>query len=227
MTGTKSFYLKTLLLGSTLILQASNFAFAKDLSEKTKSFLSRPLILGASVSSGKHTKGPGDRAAEMAGSTSIQNLARSGQKATQYEFLQEAVVADRTSIIAIDLLFWDSTARDTRKSIETTNKLLSYAKKKQIPLVLGDIPLVVTGWRSLLKPQRNRDILNSYIRSVCRPENNCLLLEFDRLHRVSSSVGITIKGKKYFYRDLAPDGKHLNAVASEHVAEMIVDLLTR
>lgn len=179
--------------------------------------LQRPLIIGASVSSGFLTKGPGERAAAWYQGTPT-NVAHSGASGHQFSGISGASLAPYTSIIAVDFLFWDSTSEDVGPSLAALRRLEAAAERAHVPLVLGDIP-------NLIGTQVSRDVLNQAIHSTCRKSRGCLLLNLDQLHRQAYWAGVPIDGESYHYSRLTFDGLHLNERGADYVARMIVDVL--
>jgi hypothetical protein len=185
-----------------------------------KKIFRNTLILGASVSSGKVTDGPGTRAARRFGGK-VTNLAEPEQPVTDYEDDFNAdYLEGYTSVIAIDLLFWDSSHFRVGPSIAKFDQLLAATSAKGIPLVIGDIPKLLSWWKQI-----SRASLNRHIRRECVPAKHCYVLAFEDLHKQATGSGIEIGGKRYRFEELVADGLHMNAIGSNHVAGMIVDLL--
>ena len=223
-------------VGMTLVLTGS-FAFARkpdprpapqrprDANSPAESSLakafSHPVIIGASVSSGLMTTSPGERAAlRYTSSASITNIARSGASARDYTDLTPSWAAQYSAILAVDFLYWDSTLTETGASVRALNQLIYSAVQANIPLLIGDIP-------QLRNDQVTTGELNAALRGVCQRARGCYIIPFARLHDVAVSEGLTINGRRYFFRDLTADGLHLNEVGSEYVAGLMINALQK
>lgn len=198
-----------------LVLLLPSAASAADL----RGLLRHTLVLGASVSRGFATEGPGSRLAKRFGGR-VTNLAEDSKPITDYEEdFDEEFLAPYSAVIAIDVLFWDSGAVFFNGAAkEKFSELVEAAAERGIPLVVGDIP-------KLVNFQLSRGALNAHIRATCRPERRCYVLPFDQLHRQAVEEGILIKGRLYSFDELVEDGLHMNATGSEYVAGMIASLL--
>jgi hypothetical protein len=202
-------------------LASFNVQAASSASSRLRSIFQRPVILGASVSSGFVTKSPGDRASERYTEPSnITNLAKSGSYGKDFQGVNAAWAKHFSVILAIDFMFWDSTLPDTRASVRNLKNLVASAARAGVPLVLGDIP-------ELVNDQMSRASLNRTIYAVCKSSARCYIMKFDKLHEVATNEGLLINGRRYSYRDLSVDGVHPNAFAADYIAGMIVGLLSR
>lgn len=183
--------------------------------------LKKPLIVGASVSSGYGTEGPGDRLARRYTSKdNIVNVAVPGATGrAQAESITPELVKDRSIILAMDFLFWDSVYPDTKPGFAALDRLIRLAGARKIPLIVGDIPSLI-GSR-----QVNRAALNREIHSRCTAKKNCFVLRLDDLHRkVMQDRYLEVKGRRYTFRELVPDGLHLADAAGEFLADQIYQL---
>jgi hypothetical protein len=183
--------------------------------------LQKPLIVGASVSSGFGTEGPGDRLAKrFTAPENIVNVAVPGATGRSHtEGLTPDLVKDRSVILAMDFLFWDSVYPDTRPSVQALDRLIRLAGARKIPLVVGDIPSLL-GAR-----QVSRATLNKEIRDRCTARKSCYVLKLDDLHRkVMQDRYLEVNGRRYSFRELVPDGLHLADVAGEFLADQIYQL---
>ena len=111
--------------------------------------MKKPLITGASVSADWLSDSPGKRLAlRHTPKSNIKVIARGGNtSATTVATLKDSDLKDRTSVIAIDAFFWDSTLATSKASVETLRKLVERTEKLGIPLVLGEIPLLLPHWQ--------------------------------------------------------------------------------
>lgn len=183
--------------------------------------LKRPLIVGASVSAGYGSTGPGHRLAlRYTSADKIENLAVPGATGRQQiTNLQAETVKDRSIILAMDFLFWDSVYPDSKPSVDALDRLLRLGQARKIPVVIGDIPSLL-GSR-----QVNRASLNREIHKRCESAKQCYVLKLDDLHqKLMRDRHIEVKGKRYGFRDLLPDGLHLADVAGEYLADQIYQL---
>jgi len=183
----------------------------------------RPLIVGASVSSGALTPGPGTRATEMVmGTDTSVNIARNGGLASDFTGISPAYLAGYTLVIGLDFLFWDTTHDDISASRAALTNLIRAAHRARIPLVLGDIPALIG-----FQKESSRLAINREIRALCRPSRHCILLPIEKLHRAAATKGIVIGGQLYHYSDLSSDGIHINRVASEYMAKLLIGAVAR
>jgi hypothetical protein len=181
-----------------------------------------PLILGASVSADYGTLSPGRRASlRYTEPTRIRAIAQGGTPGVEIVGrVRENDVRDRSVVIALDLFFWDSTLADPSRSLAAVQHLTQWMAAQGIPLLLGDIPLLLPG----RQPQRAR--LNQAIRAQCRRTTQCFLVPLDALHQQVIRDGfLTIHGRRYTLSELVPDGLHLSPPASEFLADTLMALL--
>ena len=184
--------------------------------------LHRPLIAGASVSADTGAISPGKRLAlRYTDSDDILTIARGGAASIAIlPFLSESVLAERSTVIAIDLFFWDSVAPACSTAISGMSNLLERTRKLAIPVVLGDIPALMPDM------QPCRDALNEAIRHQCQ-QPGCQIVPIDAFNEeLMQSGSVTIHGKQYGADELIPDGLHLSEVAADFFAEQIADQLT-
>lgn len=188
-------------------------------SAKLRKIFRKPLVLGASVSAGLCATGPGTVAARGLGA-SVKNLAKSDATArSTYANLEPATLKQYSVIIAIDLLYWDSTIQDHEKSVPrqqllaqslaVLNKLVAAAAEAKVPLVLGDIPNIAgefspvgfkwAKWLVGKMGQPLRSQLNSAI-SGCESAGRCHVVPFTDLLAEASTRGIAINGKTYHFK---------------------------
>jgi hypothetical protein len=181
--------------------------------------LARPLILGASVSADFATLSPGKRLALR--HTSAENiLTRAKGGRTGIETLASLTSAEfegRTSILAVDLFFWDSGLPEARASINGLREVAARAKSLSAPLLLGDIPELLPGW------QPSRAKLNE---AVAQLSGTVRVVPFDRMFQeLRATGGLQIAGRRRSWRELAPDGLHIGAEAAEILSGTLETLL--
>lgn len=185
--------------------------------------LKKPLITGASVSADYGSPSPGKRlASRYTGADSIRTIAFPGRPGREIiKSLAPDKLRDRTSVLAVDFFFWDSTLADPAPSLEALRKMMSWVEKAKLPIVLGQIPELLPG----RQPQRAR--LNEALRKACESYPSCYLMPFDRLHReIVRNGSLTIKGSRYSLKALVPDGLHLSDTAGNYLADVMEDLLS-
>jgi hypothetical protein len=206
-------FLLTLILG---VSDASGYSRA-DL----KKIFSRPLVIGASVSVGMFATGPGDIAALLVnGVVNTVNVAKNGAQGKSLGNVSAESLAKYSVIIGVDFFFWDSTEADPSESVRALKNLVRSARKAGIPLVLGDIPRLVSE-----QVEASRLRLNRGIRVECRRENRCFFLELDKLYRVARDSGLMIDERLYRFRELTIDGLHTNEFANGYLAKNIIRFL--
>jgi hypothetical protein len=181
--------------------------------------LRKPLIIGASVSAGFGTLSPGDRLSRrFTGPASIINVARGGTPGRDHD-LKSELFKGRTVVLAMDFLFWDSALPQPQSSLNNLDLLLKRAANENIPVVIGDIPELLPG------RQPSRDVLNKAIYAKCTAHAHCNVLKLDDLHRqVMRDRALMIKGRRYSFHELVPDGLHLAETAGEFLADKIFEL---
>jgi hypothetical protein len=178
--------------------------------------LERPLIVGASQSANWGTTSPPERLALRHTTPSrILRVADGGAPGRRMiPKVSDAMLADRTSVLSTDVLFWDSTLHDAGPSIAALRDLVERAASHQIPIVIGDIPELLPG------RQPTRTALNAAIHATCTRQRRCTVLPLDQLHRRVLQQGyLEIEGRRYTMSALLPDGLHLSTPAAEYLAE--------
>src|SRR5688572_19002480 len=109
----KTIILIVIILGVVLYLRKSNSP-----KNGREEMLQRPLITGASVSADYNADSPGKRLAQRyTAKENIRVVARPGNPGLSVEpLVTKEILKDRTVIIAVDFLFWDSTLPNTGES---------------------------------------------------------------------------------------------------------------
>lgn len=194
---------------------------AEAASRSLQKIFTRPLIIGASVSSGLLVEGPGTIAtrAVMGSDTSL-NIARNGAQGRYFQNINGESLKEYSLVIGVDFVFWDSINDDVTESLTAIQNLIRSAQQANVPLVLGDVPAL-----SSRQNESSRRALNQRIRSLCRPKNGCRLLPLDRIHEIANGPGLVIEGQVYHYSDLTIDGIHLNLTGSRYLAGQILEIL--
>ena len=195
-------------------------AFAKDfpMTQLQEAF-ARPLILGASVSGDFLTESPGKRLAlrytKLAQITVIAKKGTAGKELLKS--MPASALKDRTSIIAMDLFFWDSFAANPAESLKAMDRLVKLAQQQKIPIVLGNVPALMP------TRQPSVDAINKQIKELCQNYSSCKILPLDLiLQKILKEGHITQDGKRYGLETLLPDGLHISKPASEYLADQIL-----
>jgi hypothetical protein len=196
-----------------------------------KDVMKRPLITGASVSADWASvsadwasASPGKRLAlRYTSADNIRVKALGGRRGYDtVAALKESDFEDRTAIIAVDAFFWDSTRSDSKRSIEAMRNLTARAEKMNIPLVLGEIPQLLPGQQPSYKT------LNDEIHRLCTTAKQCFVMPLDKLvQQIARDHAFTIKGRRYGLSVLVPDGLHINDVASDYLADLLEEIMSK
>ncbi|MBY0317083.1 MAG: hypothetical protein K2Q26_16305 [Bdellovibrionales bacterium] len=185
--------------------------------------MEKPLITGASVSAGHLATSPGKiLALRHTSASQIKTVAQGGRTSLDtVARLSDKDFEDRTVVIAVDAFFWDSFSPQSEKSLDVLKGFIERTAKLEIPLVLGEVPL--------LAPQRQRSAgaINAAIHNACERIKKCFVLPFDEIVKQILRDGfLDVDGKRYKLNQLLPDGLHVNGIASNHLADRIERLLT-
>jgi hypothetical protein len=214
--------LKVWLFMSLLTLSTNSVASSKIAEADLKKIFNKPLIIGASVSADYLAESPGKRLAKRyTKSSEIVTKAIGGRAGRDLlPTLAAKTFDDRSVVVGIDLFFWDSTFRDPKPSLAALDRLMTDVKKRNLPIVLGEIP----GLLPSRQPQRAA--LNAAIHKACASYENCYVMPFDDLlSRIMKDWSLEIKGRKYSLLELVPDGLHMGDVAGDYLADMMKDVL--
>jgi hypothetical protein len=189
-----------------------------------KNNFDRTLILGASVSAAVDDKNPTKRFLRSRGKLNGVLLHAYGGKPASFILpkLSQSVLDRATSVIAIDLMFWDSVIgfSDPRESRAFLKGFFNAAKARSLPVIIGRVP----GFHLL---QIHRDELNAAIEREVENYSLAKMLKLDELfERVMSDEGVHIDGKHHRIEDLIPDGLHPGPVAAEFIAREIENLVS-
>lgn len=211
-------FLKGLLFMTTAISMSADLSASTNIETAMK----KPLIVGASVSADWLTPSPGKQLAlRYTTADHVKVIARRGTKSQDtVATLKESDFKERTSVIAIDAFFWDSTLKSPEKSISNMKTLVERTEKMGIPLVLGEIPYLLPQY------QPSAQALNKEMRAQCKKARNCYVLPFDNMVKDMLLNGyVEIDKIQYTVDKLLPDGLHISEVASKYIANRIFDLL--
>jgi hypothetical protein len=192
--------------------------------ENVRAVMQAPLIVGASVSADYSTASPGKRLAlRHTEAKNIETIARGGKNSLELMPLVDAAALEgRTSVIALDLFFWDSVLRNSARSVAKLKQIVQRAADAKIPLVLGDIPDLMGS------KQPGRKKLNGEITRLCKAPHGCYLVPLDALlARIKKDGGLIVGDRLVPMRELLPDGLHLSPVASEYIADGIQAILEK
>jgi hypothetical protein len=193
------------------------------MAEASPSLFEKVLVTGASVSADWLSPSPGKRLGwKHGGRDSVVTIAQGGHPGREMiRRLSPEVLAGRTSVIAIDFLFWDSTHPTPTPGVEALDRLIALARGAKLPLILGDIPELLPG------RQPSRAALNRAIRERCQDGCGCYLIELDALHRQALREGLEVHGKRRTLSELVPDGLHLSPEAGEFLQQRIEGAIAR
>lgn len=199
------------------IIQFPLFAADKQ-NVKLNKIMQRPLIVGASVSADHLSPSPGKvLALRYTEAKDIKVIARSGTMGKEVlKSVSETTMNDRSAIIGLDLFFWDSFAVSPQESLHAVDRIVSLASKKDIPIVLGEVPALV--------PFRQTSLgtINHKIIEACKKYAQCKILPLNMLLQKTLLNGyIEQGGKKHTIENLIPDGLHIARPASEYLADQI------
>ncbi|WP_141736199.1 hypothetical protein [Oligoflexus tunisiensis] len=214
--------LKSTAIAATAAASFHTAAQASSISPAT--LLEKPLITGASVSADWSTSSPGKTLAlRYTDKSKIRTIAFGGRPGRDViKEISPKHLEDRSIIMAVDFLFWDSTLSEVGPSLKALDSIMSQASRLGLPIVLGEIPELLPG------RQVQRTKLNQEIKRKCASYKDCFLMPFDQLHRQVLKDGyLEIKGKRYTMKDLVPDGLHLSVPTSEYLADMMLAILSR
>jgi hypothetical protein len=215
--------LKWILIMTTFGMSAARAATVNAPQSEAKLF-EKPLIIGASVSADWASLSPGKRLAlRYTKSSSIKTLAKPGHPSLAVlPTVPEQKLKDHSIVIGFDLFFWDSALPSATDSLNAMKKLIAATKASRVPLVLGDIPELLPG------RQPSRRELNQMIHRSCKSEEHCYVIRLDELHKqVMRDRALTIKGRKYSFKELVPDGLHIGDVAGDFLADYVKESLVR
>jgi hypothetical protein len=182
----------------------------------------RPLIIGASVSADFKALSPGKRLAlRYTQPANIVTFARFGRPAAWVlPALPKRMLEDRTIVVGLDLFFWDSLSPLTGHSVRLLRKLMAQVRARQLPIVLGEVPLLIAG----LQPGRTR--LNAALRAECSAYEQCYLMPLDQIHaELIHHELISASGAPFEAADLLADRLHLSDHGSEYLANVMLQLL--
>lgn len=215
----KSNFIKNTVMAMSLV---ATTAEAKLTNRQLEDAMLKPLIIGASISANYGTDSPSRRLAlRYTEPNQITTHAFGGNPGIKVlESLNEDILKDRTVILGMDLFFWDSALPNPTASVSAIKNLVAKAKKKDIPIVLGEVPELIPG----RQPQRSK--INDTLKDVCDDYKKCYLIPFIDLHRkVIRERGISIDGKLYTFKELVPDGLHLSDLAGDYLADVMKNVM--
>jgi hypothetical protein len=186
--------------------------------------MQRPLIVGASVSADWATQSPGKRLAlRFTDGSQIKTIAFGGKTGSfVLQRVGDEQLQSRTVVIGLDLFFWDATQRSPDEALREMRRLLSAVRARDIPILLGEIPELLPG----LQPQAA--LINQELRKACSTYSKCKLIPLNEMLMKTLREGtLTYKGTRYDLRQLIPDGLHIGPIASEYIADVIHEILSR
>lgn len=203
----------------SVVLSFNSLAKVSALPRATVSeIMLRPLILGACVSADANTPSPGKRMAlHHTQHDKINKIAFEGRLGREIiRCISQQDLEDRTVVIAIDLLFWDSTLPCVTETLYELYCLVEKCRRRHIRLVLGEVPELLWG----RQPQRCR--LNQELARIRTEFSGCYVIPLDQMYlQILRDGFLVIHGQKYSIHDLIPDGLHLSPIASAFLADNI------
>ena len=215
--------MRSLFLGCSFCMAVMGSELAAGAAQNSlESEMGYPLILGASVSADQNSLSPGKKLAKRLNPNSdIKVVAKGGTTGLELlRSVKDASFEGRSSVIALDLFFWDSGLPDSAPSIAALKKLVAIAKSKKLPLALGSIPELLKG------RQPGREKLNAAIEQECAAYSACAVMPFDELHKKLLKDGfLEIEGKRRTFKEMAPDGLHLAGFAGDYLAKKLEEIL--
>ena len=188
---------------------------------RARALFRKPLIIGASVSSGYRAESPAHRLARRFGSAdAVVSLADQGASgARMVQELTDERLAAATVVVGVDLFFWDA-QRDCNAGLAAVDGLFRRLEPRRTPVVLGNVPPIRGGSCGRR--------LNEKIENACANDSSCVLLDLNRLYEnIVADGGAEIDGRRYTLRSLQPDGYHLSDAGSELVSRAILDAVAK
>ncbi|MES2526726.1 MAG: SGNH/GDSL hydrolase family protein [Bdellovibrionota bacterium] len=179
---------------------------------------SQPLVLGASISAGYGTR-DGGLGAVLAKTINpdakIINKAISGATSVQSTSHLDFGKFDPSVVLGLDLFFWDAAREKTGKKFEeNTKKLFDAFAEKQIPMIVGRVPVInlpfIGGRAKDLIESANK--VNGYLEKMVLTHKNALLYD-----PVPCIFSMGFGSRKYFI-----DGLHLNSEGNKYCAEFFI-----
>jgi len=209
---------KFILLKVVFMFFSSTSLALTDVDTKLSQILHRPLIVGASISGDYLTQSPGKLLAlRFTETEKINVIAAKGMPGRDImKQVSKLSLKDRSAVIGVDLFFWDSFAPNTHETLKAVDKIVNLAVEKNIPLVLGEVPL--------LMPSRQASLptINDKILEACKKYSQCYMLPLNSIFRKVLADGYILhEGKKHPLEVLMPDGLHIAKPASEYLADQI------
>lgn len=202
----------------SIVAIKTSAAYAADPWGSDDKLFARPLIVGASVSADWASLSPGKRLSyRHTDRANVVTIAKSGHPG--FEVLRDVSdekLKGRSIVIGFDLFFWDSGHAESGETLTALRRLVKTTRDATIPLVIGDIPELIPGYQPI------RRELNQMIHRICETEPHCAVLKLDDLHRqVMIDRSLTIKGRRYTFRELVPDGLHIGDLAGDYLADFV------
>jgi hypothetical protein len=201
-------------------------AAAADPGARARALFARPLIIGASVSSGYRAESPARRLARSFGTDgAVVSLASPGASgANQVRGLTDERLAAASVVVGVDLFFWDA-QRDCAAGLAGVDELFQRVEKRRTPLVIANVPSLHAPF-GLGPKDACRDRLNTKIEKACREDAACVLLDLNGLYAKAAKDGsVELDGRKVPVRELFSDGLHLSDAGSRLMARAILDAI--
>lgn len=186
-----------------------------------KMLFDRSLILGASISANYNgVTSPGEKLAQRFESgNQVDKIARNGARSSEIlAQLKSKNIQDYSSLVGVDLFFWDSAEIGCGVATENIRELTNLVKGSTTKLFLGSVPRLP---RVPLQPCMNA--INDALQENCKTDQNCFIVPLKATYEKLDSDGkIEFQSQFYNKDQLIPDGLHLTPVGSELVADEIL-----
>lgn len=182
----------------------------------------KPFIVGASISADWVAHSPGKRLAfRHSKNSDVRVLARGGQTGvTVLNLLKSQDLEDRSVIIGFDLFFWDSVRGNLKSVNERLDRLAAEAERIGVPLIIGDVPELIPGFQPLAQA------INEKLYALQSRSKVLRVIPLEKLYLQMMETGyVEIKGHRYTFFDLVPDGLHIGDVASDFLADLVYETI--
>lgn len=190
------------------------------LAAKTDCLFEKPLVIGASLSSGYKATDPATLIATRIGhGDRVKNLAipykQSGEVLSK---VKKKDFKTASSIVALDLFYWDSKKKSCAETENAIRHFFDLMRKIRTPLVIGTIIGTDDCTRKL----------NESIHSKCTSGKSCILFDLNSFWlKLASGTPVTVQGKTVEPRVLMADNLHPNLLGSNYLADQILETIAK
>lgn len=176
----------------------------------------KTLVIGASVSAAVLERNPSRRFLRDLGTLGhATSHAHSGTPGARVlSNLKRSMLADRSAVLAIDLMFWDSVfgLADPTESRAFLRGFFNEIRQRELGIVIGNVP-------AIHPLQVNRIEINEALQEECDRWAHSRLVQLDHLfERGMSDGGLVLDGRFHSIAELLPDGLHPGPVAAELIS---------